>query len=121
MPDAEIEDFTIATMPARFARLGDVHAGIDEPATVGSLEPLLELADRDERDRGLADAPVSAAVPEDAGGAEAGAALARQEVRASYGTTGGRWPGQATPTPTLTSSRAAPEVTCTVMQRGWST
>ena len=57
VPDAEIEDFTIATMPARFARLGDVHAAIDEPATVGSLEPLLELADRDERDRGLADAP----------------------------------------------------------------
>jgi DNA primase len=57
VPDAEIEDFTIATMPARFARLGDVHAAIDEEATVGSLEPLLELADRDERDRGLADAP----------------------------------------------------------------
>jgi DNA primase len=57
VPDAEIEDFTIATMPARFARLGDVHAAIDEQETVGSLEPLLELADRDERDRGLADAP----------------------------------------------------------------
>jgi DNA ligase D len=57
VPDAEIEDFTIATMPGRFARLGDVHAAIDEPATVGSLEPLLELADRDEHDRGLGDAP----------------------------------------------------------------
>jgi DNA ligase D len=55
VPDAEIEDFSIATMPARFARLGDLHAGMDD--AVGSLEPLLELAERDERDRGLGDAP----------------------------------------------------------------
>jgi DNA ligase D len=55
VPDAEIEDFTIATMPARFARLGDLHAAIDD--AVGSLDPLLELADRDEHDRGLGDAP----------------------------------------------------------------
>ena len=27
LPDVEIEDFTIATMPARFAELGDLHAG----------------------------------------------------------------------------------------------
>jgi DNA primase len=57
VPDVEIEDFTIATMPARFARLGDVHAGIDDPQNIGSLEPLFELADRDERERGLKDAP----------------------------------------------------------------
>lgn len=48
-------DFTIATMPARYAELGDLHAGMD--AAVCPLEPLLELADRDEADRGLADAP----------------------------------------------------------------
>ena len=42
-------------MPARFAELGDLHAGIDEAAH--SLEPLLELADRDERDHGLGDLP----------------------------------------------------------------
>jgi DNA ligase D len=53
----EIEDFTIATMPARFAKLGDVHAGMDEPDVIGSLEPLLEMAERDERDRGQGDAP----------------------------------------------------------------
>jgi DNA primase len=35
-------DFTLATMPARFARLGDRHDGIDEHA--GSLESLLELS-----------------------------------------------------------------------------
>ncbi|MDQ1631716.1 MAG: hypothetical protein QOC80_1688 [Frankiaceae bacterium] len=55
VPDAEIEDFTMATMPARFARLGDLHAGMD--AAVGDLTALLELADRDEHDRGLGDAP----------------------------------------------------------------
>ncbi len=43
--DAEPGDFTIATVPARFAELGDLHAGIDD--AVFSLEPLLEWADRD--------------------------------------------------------------------------
>jgi DNA ligase D len=42
------QDFTIATVPDRFARLGDLHAGIDE--AVFSLEMLLEWAARDERD-----------------------------------------------------------------------
>jgi len=40
-------DCTIASVPSRFARLGDVHAGID--AAVFSLEPLLEWAERDEQ------------------------------------------------------------------------
>ncbi|TFY99521.1 non-homologous end-joining DNA ligase [Ramlibacter rhizophilus] len=35
-------DFTVRTMPARFATLGDLHAAIDERAC--SLEPLLELS-----------------------------------------------------------------------------
>ena len=48
--DAEPGDFTIATVPDRFARLGDLHAGIDD--AVFSLEPLLEWAERDDRDRG---------------------------------------------------------------------
>jgi len=55
LPHAEIADFTIATMPARFAELGDVHAGIDE--AVSPLEPLLELVERQERDLGLGEAP----------------------------------------------------------------
>ena len=38
-------ELTIATMPDRYARLGDLHAGIDEQAH--SLEALLEWADRD--------------------------------------------------------------------------
>ena len=46
------QDFTMATVPARFAELGDLHAGIDD--AVFSIEPLLEWAERDERD-GAAD------------------------------------------------------------------
>jgi DNA ligase D-like protein (predicted polymerase) len=49
--DCEPEDFTLANMPARYQRLGDRHAGIDREA--GSLEPLLELFER----QGLGDAP----------------------------------------------------------------
>lgn len=41
-------DCTIATVPARFAELGDPHAGIDD--AVFRLDALLEWADRDERD-----------------------------------------------------------------------
>ncbi|MFL6055221.1 MAG: non-homologous end-joining DNA ligase [Actinoallomurus sp.] len=55
LPDVEPEDFTIATMPERFAKLGDLHAAIDDRAF--SLEPLLEWADRDEREHGLGDMP----------------------------------------------------------------
>lgn len=44
-------DFTLASMPARFAKLGDLHSGIDEHA--GSIEGLLELFER----QGLGDAP----------------------------------------------------------------
>ena len=46
--EADPRDFTIATMPARFAELGDLHAEIDD--NVYSLDELLEWADRDERD-----------------------------------------------------------------------
>ncbi len=47
VPDVEPDDFTIATMPARFAELGDLHANID--ATPYDIRPLLEWAARDER------------------------------------------------------------------------
>ncbi len=47
-------DFTLRTVPALFAAAGDAHAGID--GAVGSLEPLLALADRQEAG-GAADAP----------------------------------------------------------------
>jgi len=54
VPDAELGDFTVATVPDRVARLGDVGAGIDERAF--SLDPLLELVARQEAE-GLGDAP----------------------------------------------------------------
>ena len=47
-------DFTVLTVPKRFAEIGDPHEGMDTAA--GSLEKLLELADRDEA-AGLGDAP----------------------------------------------------------------
>jgi DNA ligase D len=47
---AEPGDFTIATVPARFAELGDLHAGIDDD--VFRIDRLLEWADRDARDSG---------------------------------------------------------------------
>ncbi len=53
--DVETEDFTIASVPGRFAELGDVHATIDEVAH--DLTPLLEWYERDERDRGEGDMP----------------------------------------------------------------
>jgi len=54
METVEPGDLTIATVPARFAKLGDVGAGIDDQAF--SLQPLLDLAARDEA-QGLGDAP----------------------------------------------------------------
>src|SRR5437773_4600423 len=51
---ADPADFTLATMPKRFAKLGDRHAGIDE--SPGSLEGLLELSARHEG-AGQGDAP----------------------------------------------------------------
>lgn len=65
LADVETGDFTIATMPARVARLGDLHAGIDD--AVWSIEPLLEWADRDARDHGLGDAPYPPNFPKQEG------------------------------------------------------
>jgi DNA ligase D-like protein (predicted polymerase) len=48
------EDFTLRTMPLRFAALGDRHAGIDDHAC--GLEGVLELSARQEA-QGLGDAP----------------------------------------------------------------
>ncbi|MEU2850260.1 non-homologous end-joining DNA ligase [Streptomyces syringium] len=55
VPSAVPEDFDLATMPARFAEAGDVHADMDEHAY--GLEAALELADRDEREHGMGDLP----------------------------------------------------------------
>lgn len=54
VPTCEAEAFTISTVPARFAAVGDPAAGID--GAPGSLEAVLELSRRDEAE-GLGDAP----------------------------------------------------------------
>ena len=54
VPECDPADFTVMTMPQRFAMLGDLHSGIEVAA--GSLDGLLELAARDEA-AGLGDAP----------------------------------------------------------------
>ena len=54
VPDCNPEDFTVLTVPKRFAEIGDPNEAMDDFA--GSLEKLLDLADRDEA-AGLGDAP----------------------------------------------------------------
>lgn len=59
------DDFDVTTMPARFAEVGDLFA----PLVAGagprySIEPLLELADRDEREHGTGDLPYPPEYPE---------------------------------------------------------
>ena len=54
IPDCEAGDFTVLTMPRRLAKFGDPNSAMD--AAAGSLDQLLELADRDEA-AGLGDAP----------------------------------------------------------------
>ena len=52
--DCDPADFTMFTVPKRFAEIGDPHADMD--SAPGSLEKLLEMAARDEA-AGLGDAP----------------------------------------------------------------
>jgi bifunctional non-homologous end joining protein LigD len=54
VPDVNPADFTVLTMPARFAAIGDPHSAM--AAAAGPLDALLELAGRDEAE-GLGDAP----------------------------------------------------------------
>jgi DNA ligase D-like protein (predicted polymerase) len=54
LPDVETEDFTLATMPARFGAIGDLHAGIDD--AVCDLRILLEWVEREEKE-GIGEAP----------------------------------------------------------------
>jgi DNA ligase D len=49
-------DFDALTMPARFAEVGDLHAAVGQGPAY-SIEPLLELADKQAKDDGLGDLP----------------------------------------------------------------
>ena len=75
VPDCEPADFTVFTIPKRFAEIGDPHAGMD--AEPGSLEKLLELAAKDEA-AGLGDAPWPPHFRKMEGEGAAGGAVARQ-------------------------------------------
>ncbi|WP_159809583.1 non-homologous end-joining DNA ligase [Cellulomonas citrea] len=56
--DVHPDDFTVRTLPERFARVGDPFAPLAAGAAPRfSLEPLLAWADRDERDHDLGDLP----------------------------------------------------------------
>ncbi|NMR19811.1 non-homologous end-joining DNA ligase [Cellulomonas fimi] len=58
VPDVAPDDFDVTTMPARFAEVGDLFAPLVAGAPEAySIEPLLELADKDERDNGAGDLP----------------------------------------------------------------
>jgi DNA primase len=63
LADVDPREFTLVTVPDRFARYGDVHAGTPDGAGGGiddrahDLTPLLEWWERDQRDRGLGDLP----------------------------------------------------------------
>jgi bifunctional non-homologous end joining protein LigD len=54
VPDCDAGDFTVATVPARFQKLGNPHDSMD--GAPGLLDKLLELAEKDEA-AGLGDAP----------------------------------------------------------------
>jgi bifunctional non-homologous end joining protein LigD len=54
VPDSNPADYTVFTVPKRFAEIGDPNADMDRGA--GSIEKLLELASKDEA-HGLGDAP----------------------------------------------------------------
>jgi bifunctional non-homologous end joining protein LigD len=54
VPDCDPADFTLFTVPERFAKIGDPHANMDD--SPGSLERLLEIAAEDQA-AGLKDAP----------------------------------------------------------------
>jgi DNA ligase D len=60
LPDVAPEDFTVATLPARFAEVGDRHAAIDDVSH--SLQPLLDLYQRDAAE-GEADMPYPPSYP----------------------------------------------------------
>src|ERR687896_1837637 len=64
LPDVETEDFTLRTVPKRFAKLGDVQAGIDD--AVCDLRQLFEWVEREEK-AGEGEAPYPPQFPKMAG------------------------------------------------------
>ena len=76
VPDCEPADFTVLTVPDRFAERGDPHENMNDAA--GSLEKLMKLAGRDEA-AGLGDAPWPPHFRKMEGEAPAGGAVASKD------------------------------------------
>lgn len=55
LPDVQPDDFTVKTMPDRFAEVGDLHAPVAEHAY--DITPLLELVEKDKYDHDLGEMP----------------------------------------------------------------
>jgi DNA ligase D len=64
LPEVATEDFTLATMPKRFAEVGDVQAGIDD--SLCDLRVLFEWVERDEAE-GFGEAPYPPHFPKQPG------------------------------------------------------
>jgi DNA ligase D len=64
LPDVETKDFTLASMPKRFEKLGDVQAGIDD--SLCDLRVLFEWVERDEAE-GISEAPYPPHFPKQPG------------------------------------------------------
>jgi DNA ligase D-like protein (predicted polymerase) len=64
LPDVDTEDFTLATMPKRFEKLGDVQAEIDD--SLCDLRTLFEWVERDEAE-GMGEAPYPPHFPKQPG------------------------------------------------------
>jgi DNA ligase D-like protein (predicted polymerase) len=64
LPEVATEDFTLATMPKRFAEVGDVQAGIDD--SLCDLRALFEWVERDEAE-GVGEAPYPPHFPKQPG------------------------------------------------------
>jgi DNA ligase D-like protein (predicted polymerase) len=64
LPDVETKDFTLASMPKRFKKLGDVQAGIDD--SLCDLRVLFEWVERDEAE-GIGEAPYPPHFPKQPG------------------------------------------------------
>ena len=60
VPDCQLADYTIETVPARYAKYGDPHAQIED--VQHSLEPLLELM-REQEKQGMGEAPLPPQFP----------------------------------------------------------
>jgi DNA ligase D len=61
LPDIAPNDFTVKTMPARFAKRGDLASEIDDVAF--DMSGLVEMYERDERDKGLGEMPYPSDYP----------------------------------------------------------